>query len=350
MAFIENSDDSKKLMSLGLELCRVGKVDEGIECYRKAFEAFNKMPASSITPEVREMFLTQYSSLLFAKQRYEEVVYLFKSELAKLHDGLNASHHYLLGFSLYKLKKINEAISELNNCVAKSKNKPSNTGLPDLYSGEPHYLLAVCYAVLNKGKEADKEFNRALDANPESFKFNYDYARFLAGQGNFEKAITILKKILPQTSANPAVWQLGARIALNNEKLVGYALQWTEEALKYCPEDPELIEYRGDALLLNGFIEQARECFSRLPVSARQKACIIFCEVVSGESSSRIEKTEEPVVSHEIIRLYRRCLNSKANNLISCFNRNIHVLESVLPSAHKVLTFSLRQFETNEEE
>lgn len=345
-----HSEDSNKLMNLGLELCRLGKVDEGIEYYKKAYEAFNKLPESSIAPEVRETFLTQYSSFLFTKQRYEEIVILLKSSLAKLHSGLNASHHYLLGFSLYKLKKINEAISELNRCVAKTKDKATAGVLPDLYTGEPHYLLAVCYAVLNKGKEADKEFNLALEANPESLKFNYDYARFLAGQGNFDKALTILKKILPQTATNPAIWQLGARIALNNEKSVNYALQWTEEALKYCPEDPELIEYRGDALLLNGFIEQARECFTRLPVSARQKACIIFCEIVAGASSFPVEENEEPIVSHEVVRLYRRCLNSKAHNLISCFNRNIHILKSILPSAHRVLTISMRLSEIDDEE
>jgi tetratricopeptide (TPR) repeat protein len=101
-------------------------------------------------------------------------------------------------FSYYKLKKINEAISELKQCINKLNQKTNSHALQDIYQGEPHYLLAICYAVLNKTKEAEREFSRAIKESPDSFKFNYDYARFLAGQGNLVKALELLNKIIPQ--------------------------------------------------------------------------------------------------------------------------------------------------------
>lgn len=341
MAVNEQPQDSNILMNLGLELCRSGRVDEGIEYYKKAFDVLSKLPGNSITPEMRETLLTQYSAFLFSKQRYSEIVGVLTSKLAKNYGGLNASHHYLLGYSFYKLKKINDAVTELERCLDKLDEQTYSHSLPDIYKGEANYLLAVCYAVLNKAKEADREFNRALERDPESFKFNYDYARFLAGQGNLMKALQLLHKIIPSNSANPAVWQLGARIALNNHNLVEFSLEWTEEALKFCPDNPELIEYRADALLLNGRIEEAIECFERLPLSVRQQACIVFCEVVKGICNRTFNNTDERAVSYELIRLYRQCINSRAMSVINCFHNNIELLHPVLPTAAQIIKRAL---------
>ncbi|MGC9034258.1 MAG: glycosyltransferase [Verrucomicrobiia bacterium] len=341
MAINEQPQDSNILMNLALELCRSGKVDEGIEYYRKAFEALSKMSGDSITPEMRETLLTQYGTFLFSKQRYDDVVRLLTSKLATNYGGLNASHHYLLGYAFYKLKKIEQAATELKSCISKLDKPTYSHALSEIYKGEPHYLLAVCYAVLNKVKEADKEFNRALQHDPESLKFNYDYARFLAGHGDLVRALELLNKVIAGNSTNPAVWQLGARIALNNQNLIEFALQWTEEALKFCPDNPELIEYRADALLLNGRIDEAIECFERLPVSARQQASIIFCEVIKGDCNRSYDEVNERAISFELIKLYRQCINSRALSVINCFHDNVGALQSALPTAAQIIKKAL---------
>ncbi|HON08557.1 MAG TPA: tetratricopeptide repeat protein, partial [Verrucomicrobiota bacterium] len=218
----EQQKDPNILMKLGLELYLSGKIDEALDNYGKAFDILSKMPSKSVAAETRETLLTQYSAFLFSKQKYNEITGVLTSKLANKYGGLNASQHYLLGFSYYKLKKINEAVVELKLCVNKLEQNSSHA-LKEIYQGEPHYLLAVCYAVLNKVKEAEREFTKAIKENPDSYKFNYDYARFLAGQGNFVKALELLNKIIPENPGNPAVWQVGARIALNNHNLTGYA-------------------------------------------------------------------------------------------------------------------------------
>lgn len=336
----EQPKDPNILMKLGLELYHSDKIDEALDKYGKAFDILSKLPGKSVTAEMRETLLTQYSTLLFSKQKYSEITGVLKSKLANKYGGLNASQHYLLGFSYYKLKKINEAVVELKLCVNKLEQNSSH-GLKEIYQGEPHYLLAVCYAVLNKVKEAEREFTKAIKENPDSYKFNYDYARFLAGQGNFVKALELLNKIIPENPENPAVWQVGARIALNNHDLNEYALEWTQEALKYCPDNPELIEYRADALLLNGHIEEAIECFERLPESANRQASIIFCETLNGVFKNSYEGIDECAVSYELIRLYRRCLNVKTVSLINSFRKNIDCLQPVLPTAFTILKHTI---------
>ncbi|MGC8744191.1 MAG: glycosyltransferase [Verrucomicrobiia bacterium] len=341
MAINEQPQDSNILMNLALELCRSGKVDEGIEYYQKAFEALSKMSGDSITPEMRETLLTQYSTFLFSKQRYDDIVRLLTSKLATNYGGLNASHHYLLGYAFYKLKKIEQAATELKNCISKRDKPTYSHALAEIHKGEPHYLLAICYAVLNKVKEADKEFNRAIQHDPESLKYNYDYARFLAGHGELIRALELLNKVIAGNSTNPAVWQLGARIALNNQNLVPFALEWTEEALKFCPENPELIEYRADALLLNGRIDEAIECFERLPISARQQASLVFCEVIKGVCNRSYNEDNERTISFELIKLYRQCINSRALSVIDCFHNNIGALQPALPTAAQIIKKAL---------
>ncbi len=333
----EQPKDPNILMNLGLELCRSGKIDEGLTNYAKAFDILSKMPGESVTAEMRETLLTQYSAILFSKQKYSEITCVLTSKFANKYGGLNASQHYLLGISYYKLKKINESVVELKLCINKLKEQTNSHPLQEIYQGEPHYLLAVSYAVLNRVKEAEREFNKAIKENPDSYKFNYDYARFLAGQCNLVKALEFLNKIIPQNPSNPAVWQLGARIALNNRKLTEFALDWTQEALKFCPDNPELIEYRADALLLNGHVEEAIECFERLPESARRQASIIFCEIISGVCNKSYDKVDERVVSYELIRLYHQCLNAKTVSLINCFHKNFGCLQPVLPTAFTIL-------------
>jgi hypothetical protein len=69
MAINEQPQDANILMNLGLELCRSGKIDEGLANYGKAFDILSKMPFEVITEEMRETLLTQYSTFLFSKQK-----------------------------------------------------------------------------------------------------------------------------------------------------------------------------------------------------------------------------------------------------------------------------------------
>src|SRR5690606_8776302 len=80
----EVPSDANLLMNLGLELSRCDRFDEGLARYEEAFAALSSNPDQQQVPELREALLTQFTSQLMRARRFDDVVRVLHSPVARL--------------------------------------------------------------------------------------------------------------------------------------------------------------------------------------------------------------------------------------------------------------------------
>jgi len=104
------------------------------------------------------------------------------------HYGKNLSsyeHNFELGMKQFREKNIDEAI--------KLWEKASQL---DGSKAEIHSVLGSVYKLVNDFEKSNAELEKAIELQPENFKFLYNYGLVLNEQGNFKEAIKILKQAL----------------------------------------------------------------------------------------------------------------------------------------------------------
>jgi hypothetical protein len=132
-----------------------------------------------------------------------------------------------------------------------------------------------------------------------------------------------------------SVWLLGGQIALSQPEFSEFACDWTGEAIKQFPQDRMVALQRAEALLLCGRVVEALPLWRRAGASgdAAHRTAQIVCELVAGEPVTTIASSDEPVVSREFLKWYRRLVRWGANEVIFKLNENVHALRNSLPTA-----------------
>lgn len=76
-----------------------------------------------------------------------------------------------------------------------------------------NWLYAHAFSLNNNPKEADKKFKKAVSIAPENKELKMDYARFLYGIGNIDKATTIMDFFMNENSENVEFLLMQANIS-----------------------------------------------------------------------------------------------------------------------------------------
>jgi tetratricopeptide (TPR) repeat protein len=332
----ENPGDVILTMNLGLELVRSGNLPDGVAKYREAFELMSKLPAREITPETREVLLTQFTSQLYKVHAHQEIVQVLDSPLAK-NGGLTASLNFALGLAQFALGNHGEAAGQIRQCLAKRRQpalSPINT---DILTSMPNHCLALALAKTNDPTRAEKAFLSALGENGRTDDVKLDYAKFLVGTNRPLDALHKLRELISANGGNVIVWRLGAEIALGRPEFLAFARDWTGEAMRYVAEDSIVVAQRAEALMLNGDTAAAIELWERLWNASRQPrtlAALILCQAIESPTTHAPEgEPEEALVSRAFIAWYQRLITMRCKTIVSRLNEQMDKLSRALPTA-----------------
>jgi glycosyltransferase involved in cell wall biosynthesis len=335
----EFPQDANLRMNLGLELVHSDDLPAALAHYREAFRLMSAQPPGEVTPELREVLLTQFTSHLYKAREHGEIVQTLASPLAK-QGGLTASLHFVLGLALFELRRFHEAAGEMRQCLAQRKQPalaPINT---DILTAVPHHCLALSLMKAGEVAEAEKAFQAGLaENNPAEVKL--DYAKFLAGQNRPVEALQQLNELVAADSRNAAVWRLGGEIALGRPEFLEFARDWTGEAIRQLPEDGVIVAQRAEALLLSQQTTEALPLWSRAINGQRPPRALaaqIICATAASQPMEKLrDAPEEAAVSRAFVDWYRRLVTSGARETIVHLNSRVELLRPILPSAAGVL-------------
>ncbi|CAM3951348.1 YaiO family outer membrane beta-barrel protein [Flavobacterium antarcticum] len=125
----------------------------------------------------------------------------------------------------------------------------------------PDSELAYTYAMntaasINDDRLFLKYAEQAIEANPDSILFRTKYAEALSTKGEFGTANNVLKQLLAENQYNKDVINTNTQFTLDygkvlyKEKDADQLMLITDEALKYNPNNKELLYQKGQAHLL----------------------------------------------------------------------------------------------------
>ena len=159
-------DEAPAHNNLGLALVETGRVEEGMEHYRRALELSPGYPEAH----------NNWGSALMRKRRLPEAVVHFEEALES--NPNHASAHVNLGAALAQMGRIDEAIPHLERALDL---------LPE--DAEVHTNLGLALAMKGQLDAALPHLEKALAANPAAFESQFNLARILAAKSQFEAAI-----------------------------------------------------------------------------------------------------------------------------------------------------------------
>ncbi len=332
------------LMNLGLELCRSGRVPEGLQHYSAAFQTLSREAAASVVPELREMLLSQFASYLLAAKQPRDVVQVLTSPLARQSE-LTATQHYLLGMAHAEQRQFTDAAAHLRQCIAKRDQPGLTPASPEIRASGPRHALALCLWKSKDIAAAGHEFALAVKEAADAVPLHVDYARFLNEAGSVGDALQLLHQLSVTNPDAVAVWQCGGRIALGHPEIVDIAVEWTGVALQHHANHPELVALHAEALLLSGQISAALPLWESLSSQGKASAlaAALVCEIIEQGTASRVSAGQSAAVAQEFLRWYWRLVEFKSEASVLRLLERVDVVAAVLPSAAQVLSNIIKE-------
>jgi tetratricopeptide (TPR) repeat protein len=345
LAIEELPGEPNLLMNLGLELVRDGRLHEGLDRYKEAFEAMSRLPEEQIAPELREALLTQYATHLMSAKNYAEVARVFQSPLARAH-GLTATMHWLLGLACIESKLFEDGADQMQQCLEKRGQRALTLANRNILKGGPSHCLGLCLGALKRHEEAARAFQAALREEPDARVIRFDYARLLAEADDDVEALKLLHQLIAEDSSDVRVWRLGGVIALKKPDFIEFALDWTGEAVKQHGQNPGLLEQRGEALTLAGQVEAAWRVWQQVrPAGSAAAAGLLVCETVLGRKPTSIHPSIREKADAEFLKMYRRLLQWNASEVVNCLNARIEVWREFAPNTGQMLEAAMAEAE-----
>jgi glycosyltransferase involved in cell wall biosynthesis/predicted Zn-dependent protease len=347
-ALEDNPVDVNLVMNLGLELVRSDDLAAGLDKYREAYRLMSAQAPADVVPELREVLLTQFTSQLYKARGHEEVVQVLNSPLAQ-RGGLTASLHFALGLAHFERKQFREAADQMRQCLAK-RHQPGLTPInTDIHTAAPQHCLALCLARLEDQPGAEKAFAAALKETGHVEAATLDYAKFLQ---HTDRAVEALRQVTAVVTVNAkqlAAWRLGGEIALSRPDFLEFALDWTAEAVKALPDNPQLAAQRATALMSNSEAAAAAPWWEKIWRSEpepRTLAALILCQTAAGNPAHAPSAPDEPATSLAFVEWYQKLIALRAKPLLEQINGRLELLARPLPTASKMLQSALAEAET----
>ncbi|HEY9508952.1 MAG TPA: glycosyltransferase [Verrucomicrobiae bacterium] len=345
-AVVERPNDPNLTMNFGLELVRSGELHQGLEKYREAFQLMSAQSPSDVVPELREVLLTQITVHLYKDRQHDEIVRVLNSPLAK-NGGLTASLHFALGLALFELKQPREAAEQMRQCVAK-RNQPAFSPInTDILTAAPNHCLALSLAQIGDVAGAKQAFEIALTESGKLENVKFDYAKMLASQNEPVEALHKLHEVVAENPAHINAWKLGAEIALKQREFLEFACDWTNEAIRALPNDPAIIAFRAEALLLSQQTEHARPLWEKACNCVRPPnalAALILCSAVESHPIPETRNPDEELAaSKAFVGWYQRLVNAGAQETVIRLNSRVDTFRTSLPTAARLLDSALAE-------
>ncbi|HEX7862954.1 MAG TPA: glycosyltransferase [Verrucomicrobiae bacterium] len=335
------------LINYALELSRTGRADEAVQHAVWAVEA--ALGSVEVSPEFREFLLTRAAEILMAPRKFQDVINLFATPLAKA-APFTASQHFLVGIAFLEKKRFEEAAGHFVNCIKKRSQHSMIPAIEEIQKGGPNHCLALCLAQLKQPTEAEKTFRAALTEDPSSTPLRIDFAKFLHQERRAVEALELLCAGVEQSGSDKQFWFLGGQIALSQPEFTAFAKDWTSQAIALSGEDPLLCEQRAEALLLNCEVPEALTFWRKTNhrTSPKCAAALMLCEAIQSAPGTH-PGFEEPALSHAFIEWYRKLIAVNAVEPIQKLHTKLPKLAAQVPTAVKLLREAINTAETETE-
>jgi hypothetical protein len=136
---------------------------------------------------------------------------------------------------------------------------------------------------------------------------------------------------------------------LSNRDFFEVAGDWTQEGIRYLPDDPVLLSQRAEVLLLKQEPDAARNLWHQIRRTDHQPpvaAALLLCDLCKGDEV-RLPETllERAGIERAFLAWYRKLLTYRCHQLLTTLHRRITDLEPILPQSAKMIGAALRHAE-----
>lgn len=338
----ERPDDANLHMNLGMELCKANSAAEGLEHYRTAMRLLSRRPPQSILPEFREAFLSRYAGQLLAARDFNGVLDACASPLGRA-APLTATLHLLRANALLQLERFEPAAAEYEKCVATRKKPAHFPQAPEVFGTLPFQSWALALLRLQRPAAAQRVLESGLQEHPDDPALCGLLAKCLWQQNLPIPALETLHRIVSRDAAQRDAWLFGSRIALSRPDYLEFALDWTGEASRHHPADPDVAAQRAEALLLNGHTAQALVSWRNAAAEGnpRRLAALLLCEAVQEQLGMHTAQTGS--VNAEFLRWYQQLAQAGARDALLRLHDQLPKLEPILPAAVSTLKAAMAE-------
>jgi tetratricopeptide (TPR) repeat protein len=208
-------------------------------------------------------------------KRYEKALAEFQS--CEADPAQNADLAYYTGLALTKLEKYDDALIYLEQVVTTHKSF--------LHVYQSRMILGYIYAITNRYRLAEFEFQKLLEAGLESTQIYASMGYISYSQGKTEESVDYLKKALKLDPlyAN-ALNSLGYIYAEEGIELVK-ALEYCKKASELKPENSAYLDSLGWAYYKLGDYREAHQCLRKaLDLSPGTKEIARHLKAVMGKN------------------------------------------------------------------
>jgi tetratricopeptide (TPR) repeat protein len=189
----------------------------------------------------------------YNSKRYEKALAEFQS--SDVDPAENSDLAYYIGLTLTKLEKYDDALIYLEQVVTSHKSF--------LHVYQSRMILGYIYAITNRYRLAEFEFQKLLDAGLESTQIYASMGYIYYSQGKTHESVEYLEKALALDPlyAN-ALNSLGYIYAEEETELVK-ALEYCKKASELKPENSAYLDSLGWACYKLGDYREARRCLRK---------------------------------------------------------------------------------------
>ena len=188
--------------------------------------------------------------IFYQREQFPQAIDAF----AKAAEQDSADHESLemQGVSLFRLGRVQQAIPLLEK---------ARTGVQDA-NVDPNYVLALCYADVQRYDDARHAFAAQYGFDPDSAEAHLLAARLFLRRELRDQAGEEAMKALAINPSLPLAHELLGEVALSRADIPG-AIRELETERKINPLDPDLYDRLGDAYVRNGQYTDAQQALSR---------------------------------------------------------------------------------------
>lgn len=188
--------------------------------------------------------------IFYQREQFPQAIDAFSKAAAQDSDDHESLE--MEGVSLFRLGRIQEAIPLLEK---------ARTGVQSA-NVDPNYVLALCYADVQRYDDARREFAAQYGFEPDSAEAHLLTGRLFLRRELRDQAGGEATKALAINPALPLAHELLGEVALAKGDTEG-AIRELEAERKIDPLNPDLYDRLGDAYLRNGQYTEAQQALSR---------------------------------------------------------------------------------------